>query len=144
MANNVRRADRNFRAARPDDAAPATALAARAPRLAIPFLAALLLSAFVALLGANPALAQVDTGPLGGDAGQIKGAIDNAVLWGVTLAGSLAAAGLLWGGGLMMTAGANKERQQKGQRVIGLTLGGFLVVALAGGILALASSFVGG
>lgn len=117
---------------------------ARATRLLFPFLAAVLLLAAAALFGANPALAQVDTGPLGGSAEQIKGAIDNAVLWGVTLAGSLAAGGLLWGGGLMMTAGANKERQQKGQRVIGLTIGGFLIVALAGGILAAAASFAGG
>lgn len=142
MADKVRRAARRFRSARPDTAEAIPT--ARVPRLAFTFLAAVGLLACCALVGAHPALAQVDTGPLGGDAGQIKGAIDNAVLWGVTLAGSLAAGGLLWGGGLMMTAGANKERQQKGQRVIGLTIGGFLIVALAGGILALAASFVGG
>lgn len=142
MADNVRRAARNFRSARLDKAE--ATLTARVPRLAFTFLAAVGLLACCALVGAHPALAQVDTGPLSGDPGAIKGAIDNAVLWGVTLAGSLAAGGLLWGGGLMMTAGANKERQQKGQRVIGLTIGGFLIVALAGGILALAASFVGG
>jgi hypothetical protein len=139
---NDGRAARKFRSLRPLHTG--TVLAARAPRLFFPFLAAVLLLAAAALLGANPALAQVDTGPLGGSPEQIKGTIDNAVLWGIGLAGSLAAGGILWGGGLMMTAGANKERQQRGQRVVGLTIGGFLIVALAGGILAAAASFVGG
>ncbi|MDP9474868.1 MAG: hypothetical protein M3R38_04125 [Actinomycetota bacterium] len=140
MADTAQRAARKFRSARPDTAQATPT--ARAPHLAFTFLAAVLLLSAAALLGAHPALAQVDTGPLGGSPEQIKGAIDNAVMWGLGLAGSLAAGGVLWGGGLMMTAGANKERQQKGQRVVGLTLGGFLIVALAGGILALAASFV--
>ncbi len=140
---NDRRAARKFRSPRPLNTG--TVMATRAPRLFFPFLAAVLLLAAAALLGASPALAQqVDSGPLGGSPEQIKGTIDNAVLWGIGLAGSLAAGGILWGGGLMMTAGANKERQQKGQRVVGLTIGGFLIVALAGGILAAAASFVGG
>lgn len=143
MADNVQRAARRFRSARPEKA-EATLTVRRAPHLAFAFLAAVGLLACFALVGAHPALAQVDTGPLSGDPGQIKAAIDNAVLWGVTLAGSLAGGGVLWGGGLMMTSGANKERQQKGQRVVGLALGGFLIVALAGGILALAASFAGG
>lgn len=142
MNKNHGRAARKFRSLRPLDTG--TVLAARAPRLFFSFLAAVLLLAAAALLGANPALAQIDTGPLGGSPEQIKGTIDNAVLWGIGLAGSVAAGGILWGGGLMMTAGANRERQQKGQRVVGLTIGGFLIVALAGGILAAAASFVGG
>ncbi|QIN80946.1 hypothetical protein GBA65_21025 (plasmid) [Rubrobacter marinus] len=142
MNKNHGRAARKFRSLRPLNSG--TSLAARAPRLFFPFLAAVLLLTAAALLGANPALAQIDTGPLGGSPEQIKGTIDNAVLWGIGLAGSVAAGGILWGGGLMMTAGANRERQQKGQRVVGLTIGGFLIVALAGGILAAAASFVGG
>ncbi len=140
---NDRRPARKFRSPRSLDTG--TVVAARAPRLFFPFLAAVLLLAAAALLGANPALAQqVDSGPLGGSPEQIKGTIDNAVLWGITLAGSIAASGILWGGALMMTAGANKERQQRGARVVGLTIVGFLVVALAGGILAAAASFAGG
>lgn len=46
------------------------------------------------------------------------------------IAGSCAAAGIVWGGLTMMAAGPNEELQEKGKSRVTKSIGGFLIVLL--------------